>query len=582
VQLLPRKLAPRTAAVLAVVAVAMGAPLLAYALDAWPRLENDTVDARFSLRGHVPPPRDVAVVAIDANTFSMLRRQWPFPRGLHARAIEQLRADGASAIAYDVQFTEPSNSEHEDLALYSAVASAGNVVLATTEVDSNGDTAVLGGAENLAAAHAVAAASNLPTDPGGVVRRYPYAELGLPSFAVAAARVAGHHVPASRFPAGGALIDFRGPPGSVPTYSFSDVLAGRVPARDLAGRIVVVGASAPTLQDVHPTSTTGTQPMSGAEIQADAIWTALHGNPLRPASPLLALLAIVLLGAVAPLASLRIRVLGAGAVAVLAAGAYLVACQLAFDSGSVLSVSYPLAAWTLGVVGMVAANYLGALVERNSFARQLGESQLELIRRLAQAIESRDAETGEHIRRIGLLCEQLALRVGWNARDAEMLRHASVMHDIGKIGLPDSVLLKPGRLDPAEWDVIKSHTTAGAAILAGSTNPIVRMAERIALTHHERWDGSGYPYGLRGEEIPLEGRICAVVDVYDALLSQRVYKGAWKPEEVVAELRRGRASDFDPALVDAFLAMIPELSPDLAPFATRSPVPKPAPSVSPA
>jgi putative two-component system response regulator len=231
---------------------------------------------------------------------------------------------------------------------------------------------------------------------------------------------------------------------------------------------------------------------------------------------------------------------------------------------------------------MVAANYLGALVERNSFARQLGESQLELIRRLAQAIESRDAETGEHIRRIGLLCEQLALRVGWNARDAEMLRHASVMHDIGKIGLPDSVLLKPGRLDPAEWDVIKSHTTAGAAILAGSTNPIVRMAERIALTHHERWDGSGYPYGLRGEEIPLEGRICAVVDVYDALLSQRVYKGAWKPEEVVAELRRGRASDFDPALVDAFLAMIPELSPDLAPFATRSPVPKPAPSVSPA
>jgi putative two-component system response regulator len=147
------------------------------------------------------------------------------------------------------------------------------------------------------------------------------------------------------------------------------------------------------------------------------------------------------------------------------------------------------------------------------------------------------------------------------------------MHDIGKIGLPDSVLLKPGLLDSDEWDLVKSHTTAGAAILGGSANPLVQMAERVALTHHERWDGSGYPLGLRGEEIPEEGRICAVVDVYDALLSRRVYKDAWRPEEVVRELRRGRGTHFDPTAVDAFLRLIPQLSGDLAPLPRSAPAP---------
>ena len=555
----PRRAAPRSVALAAAAILALSGGLAAYAAGAWPRLENDTIDLRFALRGRRPAPRGVAVVAIDGRTFSELQQQWPFPRGLHAAMIERLRAAGARVIAYDVQFTEPSRSEAEDLRLYEAVARDRHVVLATTEVDARGHTDVLGGEANLRAAHAVAAASNLPADAGGIIRRYPRTLLGLPSFAMASAALAGRAPGASRFESGSALIDFRGPPGSIPTYSFADVLAGRVAARALAGRIVVVGASAPTLQDVHPTAVGPGQPMSGTELQASAIWTATHGNPLRSGSPLLALLAIVLAGVAAPLASLRLRVLRAGVVALAVGAAYLLAAQLAFDGGTVLSVTYPLAAWSLGTGGMVLANYAGALVERNAYARRLHASQLELIQRLAQAIESRDAETGEHIQRIGKLSERLALEIGWNRGEAEILRHASVMHDVGKIGLPDSVLLKPGALDSDEWDLVKSHTTAGAAILAGSLNPLVQMAEEIALTHHERWDGSGYPAGLAGEQIPLAGRICAVVDVYDALLSQRVYKQAWSHAQALEALRRGSGSQFDPALVEAFLRLEGEL-----------------------
>jgi CHASE2 domain-containing sensor protein len=393
------KSSPKTLAVVIASVLATAAGIGSYAAEAWPGVEKETLDLRFRLRG-ASRPSDVVVVAIDEKTFSELGLQWPFPRSLHGDVIRRLHADGARTIAYDIQFTEPSVPQ-QDLALYNAIAAAGHVVLATTEVDAEGHTDVLGGEANLARAHAVAAASNLPADPGGVIRRYHYTQLGLKSFAVAVAQVAGHPISPSRFGAGGAEIDFAGPPGSIRTVSFSDVLRGRIPASTFAGKIVVVGVSAPTLQDVHQTSTTTANPMAGPEIQANAIWTALHGNPLQPSPAWLDLLAIVLLAVLAPLASLRLRVSLAAVLALLAAIVYGVLAQLAFDSGTILDVSYPLAAGALGMVGMVAANYVGALVERDGFSRRLTESQLELIQRLAHAVEFRDTETGEHIQRYG-------------------------------------------------------------------------------------------------------------------------------------------------------------------------------------
>jgi CHASE2 domain-containing sensor protein len=557
----PKALAAAIAALLAI-----GAGVGAYLTEAWPRLENETLDLRFAIRKPAPA-HDVVVVAIDEETFSELGLQWPFPRSLHGALIRRLHADGAKAIAYDIQFTEPTE-QREDLALYRAAAGARRVAFATTEVDAHGHTNVLGGDVNLRRIGAVAAASNLPADPGGIIRRYHYSQLGLRSLAVATAQLDGHAIAKARFARSGALIDFRGPPGTIRTVSFADVLHGRLPARTFAGKVVVVGVSAPTLQDVHQTSTATADPMSGPEIQANAIWTALHGNPLQSAPGWLDVLVILLLGAVAPLASLRLSVSFAAVAALLLAGIYVVAAQFAFDSGTVLLVSYPLAAWALGLVGMVAANYVAALIERDSFSRRLSESQLELIQRLAHAVEFRDTETGEHIQRIGFLCERLALAIGWQPAQAEMLRHASAMHDIGKVGVPDRVLLKPGKLDEQDWEVIRTHPVTGGEILAGSDSPLLQMAEQIARTHHERWDGSGYPAGLRGEQIPLAGRICAVCDVYDALLSKRSYKESWTSEDTLAEIARRSGSYFDPELTRAFLELAPQLTDELDAAAT--------------
>jgi putative two-component system response regulator len=179
---------------------------------------------------------------------------------------------------------------------------------------------------------------------------------------------------------------------------------------------------------------------------------------------------------------------------------------------------------------------------------ELHATELEVIQRLGQAVESRDEETGDHIGRMSELCHRLALAAGMDPEEAEVLRHASAMHDVGKIAIPDAILRKPGPLTDAEWVVMKSHTTIGADLLAGSRSPLVQMGEVIARTHHERWDGSGYPAGLAGDDIPFVGRICAVADVFDALISPRPYKHAWTVDEALDEIAAQSGRHFDPRL----------------------------------
>jgi CHASE2 domain-containing sensor protein len=568
-----RRQGARVLACLAAGAVALAGVLAAQLAGAFHRAEDASVDLRFELRG-ASRPSDLLVVAIDDVTFSDLARQWPFPRSLHARAIDRLRADGARRIVYDVQFTEPT-TPREDLALYRAVARARNVVLATTEVDDHGRTNVLGGDANLARAGAWAAASNLPTSAGGVIRRVRLSVSGLETVAARTAELTTGRPPAEgAFAGGGALIDYRGPPGTIPTVSFSDLVRGRVSPRLVRGRVVVIGASAPTLQDVHPTPTAADRTMSGPEVQANAIWTAMHGVPLREAPAWLGLLAAALLGLVAPLATLRLRALPAAALAVAGGLAYAGVAVLAFDRGTVLAVVAPLAACAAGTVAALVTGYVAEARERRRVSghaevlermvrertADLRATQLEVIHRLAGAAESRDEDTGEHIERMSRMCEALGLAAGMSEAEAEELQHAAVLHDVGKIGIPDRVLLKPGRLDAEELAVMRRHTTIGGDILAGSRSPLVRMAETIARTHHERWDGSGYPAGLRGEAIPLAGRIAAICDVFDALLAPRPYKERWTLERTLEEMERLRGTHFDPALLDLFLPLAPLLA----------------------
>ena len=191
--------------------------------------------------------------------------------------------------------------------------------------------------------------------------------------------------------------------------------------------------------------------------------------------------------------------------------------------------------------------------------QDLRQSQLEIVHRLGQVAESRDPETGRHITRMSRVCAHLGKTIGLPPEECELLLHAAPMHDIGKVGVPDSILHKAGPLDAGELERMRLHTTVGAEILSNSRSPIVQMAETIAMTHHERWDGSGYPRGLQGEEIPLVGRICAVGDVFDALISARPYKRAWSIDEALAELERQAGVTLDPDLVAALVRVRDEL-----------------------
>ena len=192
--------------------------------------------------------------------------------------------------------------------------------------------------------------------------------------------------------------------------------------------------------------------------------------------------------------------------------------------------------------------------------RELEAAQIEIIERLARAAEFRDDNTGQHTERVGQMAALLAKQIGMPDAQVSLIRRAAPLHDVGKIGIPDSILLKLGKLTPSEFELVKTHTTIGARILSGSRFTILQLAEEIASTHHERWDGNGYS-GIPGDAIPLAGRIVAVADVFDALTQKRPYKAAWPVGEAIAEMEQQRGRQFDPVLVDAFLRIIDHREP---------------------
>lgn len=188
--------------------------------------------------------------------------------------------------------------------------------------------------------------------------------------------------------------------------------------------------------------------------------------------------------------------------------------------------------------------------------RELEETRHEMMERLARAAEFRDDNTGQHAKRVGELAGLLATACGVSRGEAEVIRRAAPLHDIGKIAVPDGILLKPGPLTAEEFKVMMTHASVGAQILAGSRSDVLRCAEEIARCHHERWDGSGYPVGLAGDAIPLSARIVAVVDFYDALSSDRPYRSAWPREKIVKEIQRQSGRQFDPRVAERFLALL--------------------------
>jgi putative two-component system response regulator len=183
----------------------------------------------------------------------------------------------------------------------------------------------------------------------------------------------------------------------------------------------------------------------------------------------------------------------------------------------------------------------------------------ELLFRMSRAAEFRDPETGAHIQRMAHYSHLIAASLGLSAEDQALILQAAPMHDVGKIGIPDLILLKPGRLTPEEFDVMKSHARLGFELLSGSESFVLQAAASIAISHHEKFDGSGYPYGVAGQAIPLFGRIVAVADVFDALTSERPYKKAWEFERAIDFLREGAGTHFDATCVEAFLVRMDDI-----------------------
>ena len=187
--------------------------------------------------------------------------------------------------------------------------------------------------------------------------------------------------------------------------------------------------------------------------------------------------------------------------------------------------------------------------------RALEEAQIEILERLAVAAEFRDDNTGQHTQRVGQMSALVARQLGLPDSQVALIRRGAELHDVGKIGVPDSILMKMGALTSDEFEIVKTHTTIGARILSGGKFPLLRLSEEIAFTHHERWDGNGYA-GIRGADIALAGRIVTIADVFDALTQQRPYKPAWPVGEAMAEIERQRGRQFDPQVVDAFLRVV--------------------------
>jgi adenylate cyclase len=383
--------------------LAGGIGVLAYATNALRTIENDSVDARFSIRGDRKPPPNIVIVGVDDSTIQHLNLQWPYPRSLHAKVIERLHSLGAKAIAVDILFDLPENAPKKpcdfagidlapgDCALLVATGDAGNVIYSEVEAGPGGITPFVGqkgGASALKALGATPAFTGISDDPSTSKRRFLYgfsAHDGggppyyLQSFAVVAAeKTNGRKVTPSIFnPSGTAWINYYGGPGTFPLVPYWKVAQNKLPPGYFKGKTVVLGAYDSSLKDVFSTPTGGSQLMAGPEIQANAIATVLRRNPLRAIDGVWNILLIIGLGLAAPLSAVLLRLRGL-LVSLAAAVAFVIAVQIAFDNGTIVSFVYPLVAFLIGFVGALVVQYFTETRERlrvhSLFARFVPEN----------------------------------------------------------------------------------------------------------------------------------------------------------------------------------------------------------------
>jgi CHASE2 domain-containing sensor protein len=457
----------RLLALLAVASVAAGAGLAVRTTGVLGWLGRDTVDARFSVRGRQHPPSDVVIVGIDDDTVGDLPR-YPFSRRFHARVIEKLRAAGARLIVYDVAFDRPTTSGADE-ALFEAARRGAPIVFATSLISPSGATQVLGGNSNLASIGDQAAAANLLPDKDGVLRHLLDQVSGLPTLAAAAGRDL-RDQPISRRLLRGAWIDYPGPPGTVRRVSFVNVLRGHFDPASVRGKVVVVGATASALQDLHDTA--GGSPMSGPEVQADAISTVLRNFPLRSAPTAVTLLLIALLALLVPLVALRLETVGVVLVGIGVAALWTVATQLAFDSGVVLDYVAPLVALLIGTGGAALLGLWSDSRERTRLRMMFAADAPSVVERILGQEEHRPIEPTAIV--AGYRIQQVLGRGGMG-----------VVYRASQLALGRSVAIKliaPGRSeDPAFRERFKFESRIAASIEHANVIPVYEAGEDDGL-----------------------------------------------------------------------------------------------------
>ena len=534
----------RLAAAAAVVVLAVAAGETLRQTGFGQRLELPTVDARFAVRGTQPAWPGVVVVGIDTPSLDALGR-FPFPRRVEAQMIDRLREDGARVIAYDLVFDSASDPR-DDLALFRAAERARErLVLAADATNAAGQTFVLGGVANQRTAGVSVGSVNYPDDRDGVVRRIPFTVEGLQNYAVAVVRAAGRPERRVRalFNAGPVLIDFPGPAGTVKTYSFIDVLRRRVPASAIRGRIVVVGATAADLQDYHPVGVSTSRPMSGPELEADAVATLMRGAPLRPVAPWLNTLILLLGAALAVLAGWRARARWVAVTAAVTLVALLVGAQLAFDAGRVITLVAPIGALLAGTVGT-----LGTLIwiERTEI-RALRERFARADQQVVDAVLAQPAR----LRGRALAIGPESVIAGYRLERLQGHGGMGVVYAATQLKLQRTIALKlinPDRADDLQFRTQFVTESLRAAAFehphvipvydAGNDDGLLFIAMRLVTgpTLHDELAGAPLPAPL----------VCAMVaQVADALHHAHragLVHGDVKPANVLIDHRTGGAA----------------------------------------
>lgn len=585
--------------------------------DALRKVDLRMYDQMLSARATAPSAQAPVLVGVDEHSL-WTYGQWPWPRYRLAMLVDRLRGLGAQVVVLDILMPEPDRTAPEviEAERHRDLVDALTSPPLTPGTDSNSQllaqalshsTSVLGFHIDFAHSTPLTTAltrslpiltqaakaegfTNALQDIDGTVRRTPLLQsvngqqahaLALSALLLSSAQLSlretrengerALHWQQRRIPVDGSgnlLLDYRNAP--FPYLSAHTVLSGKVPAGSLKGKIVLVGAWATGLGDLHlPPSG---KSIRGLEVHATVIDNILAGTFLTrpdwaPGAELTALLVVGILSTV--LLARAGVVLSFLTVLLGCVGLYAGASSLLVLQGIHLSPLLPILALVLITTVLSLLKYgieARALRVRN---QDLLEAQDEIIFSMSVLAEARDQETGGHIRRTQRYVEILARQLSTQARyahltpsDIELLVKSAPLHDIGKVGIPDDILQKPGKLTAEEYTVMQSHTTIGSQaltrIVEGAGHPekqrFLDYARQMAQSHHERWDGQGYPQRLQGEQIPLAGRLMAVADVYDALISRRSYKDALNHDQVRDLIAQGAGSQFDPDVVAAFLA----------------------------